>query len=145
MHLFYNLGQNTWDKSQNCTTSIFDYVPPAPPVSMLLDSNAIRPSQHWIRGKGDEKVLNVCFHLDIVRNMKKAQKFASVPICFDQDCTVMWHFNHPVNSICASQKCSARLTRILFMFRIPQYLRCSFSSFYQCFKTIQSWNLWTVL
>ena len=42
----YNLGQNSWDKSQNCTTSVFDSVPPAPPVSMLVESNAIRPSQH---------------------------------------------------------------------------------------------------
>ena len=44
--LDYNLGQNSWDKSQNCTTSVFDSVPPAPPVSMLVESNAIRPSQH---------------------------------------------------------------------------------------------------
>ena len=41
-----NLGQNSWDKSQNCTTSVFDSVPPAPPVSVLVESNAIRPSQH---------------------------------------------------------------------------------------------------
>ena len=42
----YNLGQNSWDMSQNCTTSVFDSVPPAPPVSMFVESNAIRPSQH---------------------------------------------------------------------------------------------------
>ena len=42
----YNLGQNSWDKSQYCTTSVFDSVPPAPLVSMLVESNAIRPSQH---------------------------------------------------------------------------------------------------
>ena len=45
-HSSYNLGQNTWDKSQNCTSLVVDYVPPAPPVSMLLESNAIRQSQH---------------------------------------------------------------------------------------------------
>ena len=85
--LTYNPGQNTWDKSQNCTTSVFDYVTPAPPVSMLIESNTIWLSQHGSRGKRDEKVLNVCFHLDILTNMTKTQKFASVPIYFDQDCS----------------------------------------------------------
>ena len=32
--------------------------------------------------------------------------------------------------MCASQKCSARLTRILFTFRIPHDLRCSFRVFF---------------
>ena len=27
----YNLGRNAWNTSQKCTTSVFDYVPPAPP------------------------------------------------------------------------------------------------------------------
>ena len=82
-----NLGQNSWDKSQNCTTSVFDSVPPASPVSMLVESNAIRPYPNIeLGGKGDEKVLNVCFDLGILGNMTKTQKFASVPIYFDQDC-----------------------------------------------------------
>ena len=39
--IFYNLGQNTWDKSQNCPSSVFDYIPPSSHISMLLESNAI--------------------------------------------------------------------------------------------------------
>ena len=44
--LYHNLGQDTWDKSESCTTFVFDYVLPTPLASMLLESNAIRPSHH---------------------------------------------------------------------------------------------------
>ena len=32
-------------------------------------------------------LINVCFHLDILGNTTKTQKFASVPIYFDEDCS----------------------------------------------------------
>ena len=38
-------GQNTWDKLRTCATLVFDYVPPAPPVSMLLKGPPIRARQ----------------------------------------------------------------------------------------------------
>ena len=84
-----NHGQKTRDKSQNCTTSVFDCVPPAPPVSMLLESNAIRPSQHWIRGKGGLEAPKRMFRLDILGNITKTPKFACVPALFDHDCQKM--------------------------------------------------------
>ena len=84
-----NIGQNSWDKSQNCTTSVFDSVPPATPVQCWLNQTPFDHPSIELGGKGDEKVLNVSFHLDILGNMTKTQKFASVPIYFDQDCLKM--------------------------------------------------------
>ena len=84
----YNLGQNSWDKSQNCTISVFDSVPPLPPFQCWLNQTPFDHPNIELGGKGDEKVLNVCFHLDILGNMTKTQKFASVPIYFDQDCSM---------------------------------------------------------
>ena len=53
---------------------------------------------------------------------------ASLLQCCDIS-TIQW------NSMCASQKCSARLTRILFTFRIPHDLRCSFRVFLSMFQS----------
>ena len=47
-----NLGQNTWDKSQNCTSSVFDYVRTAAPFQCCLNQ---RPFDHLnieLGGKG---------------------------------------------------------------------------------------------
>ena len=63
--------------------------PPLPPFQCWLNQTSFDHPNIELGGKGDEKVLNVCFHLDILGNMTKTQKFASVPIYFDQDC--MYH------------------------------------------------------
>ena len=61
--------------------------PPLPPFQCWLNQTLFDHPNIELGGKGDEKVLNVCFHLDILGNMTKTQKFASVPIYFDQDCS----------------------------------------------------------
>ena len=61
--------------------------PPLPPFQCWLNQTPFDHPNIELGGKGDEKVLNVCFHLDILGNMTKTQKFASVPIYFDQDCS----------------------------------------------------------
>ena len=61
--------------------------PPLPPFQCWLNQTSFDHPNIEVGGKGDEKVLNVCFHLDILGIMKKTQKFASVPIYFDQDCS----------------------------------------------------------
>ena len=63
--------------------------PPLPPFQCWLNQTPFDHPDIELGGKGDEKVLNVCFHLDILGNMTKTQKFASVPIYFDQDCLKM--------------------------------------------------------
>ena len=63
--------------------------PPLPPFQCWLNQMPFDHPNIELGGKGDEKVLNVCFHLDILGNMTKTQKFASVPIYFDQDCLKM--------------------------------------------------------
>ena len=63
--------------------------PPLPPFQRWLNQTPFDHPNIELGGKGDEKVLNVCFHLDILGNMTKTQKFASVPIYFDQDCLKM--------------------------------------------------------
>ena len=62
---------------------------PLPPFQCWLNQTPFDHPNIELGGKGDEKVLNVCFHLDILGNMTKTQKFASVPIYFDQDCLKM--------------------------------------------------------
>ena len=56
--------------------------PPLPPFQCWLNQTPFDHPNIELGGKGDEKVLNVCFHLDILGNMTKTQKFASVPIYF---------------------------------------------------------------
>ena len=74
--------------------------PPLNPFQCLLNQTPFDHPNIELRGKGDEKVLNVRFHLDILGNMTKTQKFASVPIYFDQDCRKLtslierWRFFH---------------------------------------------------
>ena len=63
--------------------------PPLPPFQCWLNQTPFDHPNIELGGRGDEKVLNVCFHLDILGNMTKTQKFASVPIYFDQDCLKM--------------------------------------------------------
>ena len=63
--------------------------PPLPPFQCWLNQTPFDHPNIELGGKGDEKVLNVCFHLDILGIMTKTQKFASVPIYFDQDCLKM--------------------------------------------------------
>ena len=60
--------------------------PPLPPFPCCLNQKSFKYLNIELGGKGDEKVLNVCFHLDILGNMTKTQKFVSVPIHFDRDC-----------------------------------------------------------
>ena len=60
--------------------------PPLPPFQCWLNQTPFDHSSIELGGKGDERVLNVCFNLDILGNMTKTQKFASVQIYFDQDC-----------------------------------------------------------
>ena len=60
--------------------------PPLPPFQCWLNQTPFDHPNIELGGKGDEKVLNVCFHLDILGKMTKTQKFASVPIYFVQDC-----------------------------------------------------------
>ena len=61
--------------------------PPLPPFQCWLNQTPFDHPNIELGGKGDEKVLNICFHLDILGNMTKTQKIASVPIYFDQDCS----------------------------------------------------------
>ena len=65
--------------------------PPLPPFQCWLNQTPFDHPNIELGGKGDEKVLNVCFHLDILGIMTKTQKFASVPIYFDQDCRPLFH------------------------------------------------------
>ena len=60
--------------------------PPLPQFQCCLNQTPFDHPNIELGGRGDEKALNVCFHLDILGNMTKTQKFASVPIYFDQDC-----------------------------------------------------------
>ena len=60
--------------------------PPLPPSQCWLNQTPFDHLNIELGGKGDEKVLNVCFHVEILGDMTKTQKFASVPIYFDQDC-----------------------------------------------------------
>ena len=60
--------------------------PPLTPFQCWLNQTPFDHPNIKLGGKWDEKVLNVCFHLDILGNMTKTQKFASVLIYFDQDC-----------------------------------------------------------
>ena len=62
--------------------------PPLPPFQCWLNQTPFDHPNIELGGKGDEKVLNVCFHVNILGNMTKTQKFASVPIYFDQDCSL---------------------------------------------------------
>ena len=41
---------------------------------------------HEVGGRGGQKVLNVCFCLDILGKITKSQKSACVQACFGQDC-----------------------------------------------------------
>ena len=59
--------------------------PPLPPFQCWLNQTPFDHPNIELGGKEDEKVLNVCFHVDILGFMMKTQKFASVPIYFDQD------------------------------------------------------------
>ena len=66
--------------------------PPLPPFQCWLNQTPFDHPNIELGGEGDEKVLNVCFHLDILGNITKTQKFASVPIYFDQDCRLISPF-----------------------------------------------------
>ena len=65
--------------------------PPLPPFQCWLNQTPFDHPNIQLGGKRDEKVLKVCFHLDNLGNMTKTQKFASVPIYFDQDCRLSFH------------------------------------------------------
>ena len=75
--------------------------PPLPPFQRWLNQTPFDHPNIELGGKGDEKVLNVCFHLDILGNMTKTQKFASVPIYFDQDCRTVEQLN--IHLICITK------------------------------------------
>ena len=71
--------------------------PPLLPVSMLLESNAIRPSQHWIRGEEESEGAKRMFSPQFLGNITKKRKFACVlakmplsliPASCDQDCRI---------------------------------------------------------
>ena len=83
-------------------------------LQFLIQCPLLPPFQRWsnqtpfdhpnieLGGKGDEEVLNVCFHLDILGNMTKTQKFASVPIYFDQDCSFKQDLRTELGNVDAS-------------------------------------------
>ena len=57
--------------------------PPLPPFQCWLNQTPFDHPNIELGGGGDEKVLNVCFHIDILGNMTKTHKFASIPIYFN--------------------------------------------------------------